>query len=493
MLITKKSLRKRESKDHIVTINPFSAYIFHHSNASLYNPKNAHPKKEFYASYLHIKDTISSTVSISQQIPKEDIKDAVELEGYRSLNLDKNSEYKFAYQELLSSDAKSRFFAIFAYKVQMIENSFKDKRVKYIDFIAPAPLLLNSLYETNILKQNANDCFIYFEEDDAFLAIYEHGRYAYSKPLPYSLTQMQERFSAFLEQKIDEKLFLNLLATDDLTTLNPAHKQALVRVFEGLFAHIDEMLDFYKKSHHVDTIDNLFIFSNIKNIKSISKYGQNYLGIKSGKCSFFNNLPPMHFLTYLSTKGKNSHLNISIFNRPPAFLKRPSGKLTTSILAASFLAFIYPIYLLVYGYYLDFSSSKAQHTMIYENANHKKMALNELKEQNANLEKKLQNEKRKLQHHKKILDEILAKKVNPAKSLMLYESIKAINHRDIKIKSIVKEHNMLTLLLTTPDNTALTKLFEDMANSKKYSIFSKEIFINSKTKLYESNVSIGVL
>lgn len=507
-------MSKKEKKTKslpIVSINSISlqSYLYNNNSISFHKLSKSSSNKEFYISYLHTKDIISGVVEVSRRLSDDDIDDAVELEAYESLGLDSAVEYKIIHLETETNSTKSRLFNVFAFDSELINKSFEQVRskTKYIDYITAAPFLISSLYDKSILDSDKVDCFIYFQKEDAFFAAYKNGKYLYSKSLNYSLLQINEKFCELLGERIDEDTFFELLSTEGLKTSDVSHQQYLMQLFSDIFLYINDVIVFFKRSYDIESIDNIYIGSELGIIEGMLEYSKSYLGIETHNFEFNIaknktelQIDQMHVLMVLTAQlyqeTHDESLNLTTFKRPPSFSKRPSGVITITVILALLASLAYPLYQFGMGLYLnlDTKAKKKKFIKVQEQANMLRGTIARLTAQKDQVSKLLSAENEKLDFRKKILLEIHEKKVNyPMKGVILDDLANLINDRNIRVASINSQEDNVTISLRSSSDKQLTELLEDISKTGRYTVNTKEIVKLKKINQYESNVTTGVL
>jgi len=205
-----------QSFSEIVSIDPVSLQSYKYAKNEIKPFKlDKSNKNSFFISYIQSKDVISANVEISRNIADSDLKDAIEIKVYDELGLDSAVEYTITYLETETNDIKNRIFNVFVIDAALVGAQLSEIRKKshYIDYVTTAPFLISSLYQKALLESDGTDCFVYFQKNDAFLAIYRGGEYLYSKSLHYSLTELTEKFCELIGKRIDEEDFYKLLRT----------------------------------------------------------------------------------------------------------------------------------------------------------------------------------------------------------------------------------------------------------------------------------------
>jgi len=503
---------KKRSFKSIVSINPYANTFYESKNSKIKKLTSLKfNKNSFYISFLATKNFIVSQISISKNIPSEDLKDAIEIKAYEDLGLDQTIEYKIEFLEIptLPSD-KDRKFHIFVADPTVILEDFEEvsKKIRYIDIIYPTPLLFKFLYQKELLDNEGVHSFIYFQQDDAFLALYKEGRYLYSKSLKYSFNDMSERFSELLGERIDEADFVKMLSQEGLKTSNFEYQQHLMKLFSEVFMHINDVLIYAKRANNIDKIDKIFISSEFGHIAGIDEYAQTYLGLTSLEYSFdygFQTDEPfiedLHYLLHLAAisilESEEEIPNFTLFKRPPPFWQRPSGQMVAVTAASLLIAFAYPTYNMAYNY-------KLQYDIYILNQEYNKLrpervrlenSINNLKKDKKILLAKIDNEKKIYDTRMNILESIYNKKVNyPMKGKIIAELSQDIIKYKVNTKSIRTDENIMEWDVLSKDEKRITNFIKYISNKKgkKYHIETNKIEKDEKDKYYKSTIKVVI-
>ncbi|HEX5709736.1 MAG TPA: hypothetical protein VFX68_00185, partial [Sulfuricurvum sp.] len=217
-------MSKQQSFSTIVSINPYRKdYYLSTLNSISEVTSPSFSKEQYTVSFLNTKSFITTLISVSKNIPEDDIYDALENKAYEELALDMAVEYQLHYIEAVHRlNENERFFHVFVVDPLTLEEEFAPavESLKYIDQIIPVPLLLKSLYVKEFIESNGTHGFIYFQENDAFFTVYSEQEFVYTKSLKYSLKQMHERFCELLGESLELATFENLLASQGLNSSN---------------------------------------------------------------------------------------------------------------------------------------------------------------------------------------------------------------------------------------------------------------------------------
>ena len=340
----------------IISINPYQGVYFssigNHIKLEL---KPEYEKKQYSIAFLNTKSFITALIGISKNIPDEDIYDALENKVYEELALDMAVEYKINFIEAPDViDENDQFFHVFIVDPLTIEEEFTDviQEIKYLDEIVPLPLLYKSLYQREIIEDNGLHCYIYFQENDASLTIYDDQNFIYTKSLKYSFKMMHERFSELLGEQIGYEQFISFLENDGLNVANTQYQKYLIKLFGELFLHINDVLTYAKRAFEIKQIDMVYIGSQIGVVNGLDEYAQTYLGLASVPFDFDygftsqEDVDQIHSLMHIYIQidaNDRYECNFTEFHRPPPFIKRQSGKIIMLTIASLVGAMLYPV------------------------------------------------------------------------------------------------------------------------------------------------------
>ena len=243
-------MNTKNSFSSIISVNPYTEeYYTNVSNILNKENKPQYAKEQFVFSYLNTNSYIDNQIQISKNIPDEDVFDAINIKVYDELGLDQTIEYQIQYIETLNdSDDENRYFQVFLVNPSEIDEVFEGvvEKIKYIDLITPSPLLLKALYSKEIIEDSGVHCFIYFEENDAFISIYKDKEFVYTKSLKYSTIEMHERFCELYGERVDYNDFIEFLSTQSLKDTTSDYKEYILKLYKEIFTTINEILTYAK-------------------------------------------------------------------------------------------------------------------------------------------------------------------------------------------------------------------------------------------------------
>lgn len=507
---------KQQSFTSIISVDPYEGGYYKSVSSHLSKEQNPQYLKTQYAiSYLGTKSFISALISVSKNIPEDDLHDIIENKVYEDLALDMAIEYKTNYIEAYNNvDESNRFFHVFVVDPLTLEEDFKTtvEEIKYLDQIVPIPLLLKSLYTKEIIDDTGVHCFIYFQEDDTFLTIYNENEFVYTKSLKYSLKEIHQRFCELLGEQLPLDIFLQILSNEGLATTNKEYQKHLIKLFAEVFLHISDVLTYAKRAFEIEKIDHIYIGSELSSIAGLDEYSQTYLAIKSSDFDFnygytteTGHINQLHALMQLYTtmpSEQRYECNFSIFHRPPPFVKRESGKLILLTAASLTVALIYPImnWSLSYAESLRYSILDTKYNEVH-NTRVTREATVKLKEAHKVEAQQLKKaEEDDYNNKKNTLIKIRDVKVNyPMKAKHLSELTKDLNKYSIMLTAInyneEKDGKAFIFTLVSPTDKKITELLEYLTKTKTnmYKFSLQNIDYNEKEKTYISELKVKLL
>lgn len=430
--------------------------------------------------------------------------------------------YKIQYIETFNTlDEENRSFHIFIIDPIIIDDIFKSsiEKVKYIDYIIPSPLLLKSLYDKEILTQSGVvDCFIYFQENDTFIAIYKDKNFIYSKSINYSLLQMYERFCEIYAQNIEYEEFINFLSDEDLKVSNSPYKAAIIKLYKEIFANINDILTYVKRALEIDKIDSIYIDTELPSITKLDEIAEVELSIKSSSFNFNygfqsndnRHVDYIHYLMQIYTTvstAQRYECNFTAYHRPPRFTKRDSGKVILFTAASLVLAFIYPIsyWALTHAQSLQYKLLEEDYRRTHEIKITRETTINIKRTQKEKVSELLAAEEQEYIDKKNTLIKIHDVKVNyPMKADLLHKLTKDLNNYNVQLEFALysettnkdnKLNKELNLGLVSSNDKKITDFIKYLTNiyEGKYHFFIDKISYEDTEKLYFAELKMSLL
>ena len=512
------STSSQHSFSSVLSVNPYKDTYFNSVSSFITESKNPEfSKDQFVISYLNTKEFITAQIEISKNIPQEDLFDAINNKAYDELALDQAVEYKIQYIETFNNlDEENRHFHVFIVDPLDLTTTFEKvvEKVKYIDVIIPAPLLIKSLYSKEILESTGVHCFIYFQENDASLTIYGNKEFIYTKSIKYSFVNMHERFCELYGERITYDDFMDFFTGVNLKESDSEYKEYLIRLYKELIANINDILTYAKRAFDIDKFERVYIGTQAETETKLHEMLEVELNIHASEFDFdygFETqedvyLDQMHALMQLYTLipvEERYECNFTVYRRPPKFIRRESGKLIILTAASFALAFAYPItyWILTYAQALQEDLLKQEYKEVH---NIKITREATIKNRLADKEKALTllaQEKKEYNDKKNTLIKIHEVKVDyPMKAKLIANFTKDINRFKVNVSSIAYGQNdktgkVLTLDLVSPKDREITKLVEYLTKThgEKYDFDLHEIKFNDKLNIYQSELKATLL
>jgi len=510
------SKEENKSFSSIISINPYKETYFHGESNLISEVKSPQfAKEQFAISYLNTNEFITAQIVVSRNIPDEDIFDAITIQAYDELGLDEAIEYSIQYVEYFThSDQENRYFHVFVVEPLTIDTTYANviDQVKYIDIIIPTPLLFKSLYSKDIILNGGVHCFIYFQENDAFITLYSEKEFLYTKSIKYSLLEMHERFCELYGEKIEYKDFKDFFTKQNLRETSSDYKSYFIKLYKEIFATINDILTYAKRAFDIEKFEHLYIGTQIDTVMKFDAMIEAELNIKASDFNFtygFENnqlyIDQLHYLMqiYVDLKPEEKYIsNFSIYHRPPKFIQRESGKFLTLLAASLLIAFAYPV-----TYWSLSYTQMLQHKLLEQKYQkvHNDKTIMEAKIKSTQVEREKVNtiltlEKKEYAQKKNTLIKIHDVKVNyPMKAKILTLFTKDLNKYGVSLEDIsYKQVNSLkefTLSLNAPRDKQITQLIEYLTkvHNKKYKFSLEEILYDEDTQRYMSALKVAIL
>ncbi|MDR1285771.1 MAG: hypothetical protein LBJ88_06195 [Campylobacteraceae bacterium] len=511
-----KKHKSGSASSSIITIDPYSntSYKFSSNEMVENDLKRASFKKSnFFISYVMTKDIVFGTIEISRSVSADDLQDALEIKAYEDLGLDSSINYKINYVETASSvsDQKNYVYDVFAVNSDIMAQSFSPLRGKLpcVDYVTTAPMLITALYKKSIIDQRGGaECFIYFQKNDAFLAIYQNGRYLYSKSLRYSLREINERFCSLIGERVDEEIFFEILKKDGLNTSDIRYQQQFMKLFGEVFLYINDIAVYGKRYCNISQIDRVYIGTEIGVIVGMNEYAKSYMGLEAHNFNFSiainakeQYIDQIHVMMVLAAQlyvesGSENAFNFTIFKRPDPLSKRSAGILLGAVAAGLAVGLIYPIFNYGFGFYnyVIYGMRYKEYQEKLDIANDMRGKIAMLEQEHSSLKTSYDAESNLLMTREGLLREIKSKRVDYImKGSTVSDLVKLTNKNNVKLNNISQINNTVVLSLISQNEKNITELIDEIADTKLYTIRTKVILKNGNTSRYESNISMEIL
>ena len=495
----------------VLSINPYKETFYSGSSGKLEQVKSINfSKTQYTMAYLNTNDFLTALIGVSKNIPDEDLSFAIENKVYEELALDMAIEYNIQFIESGHQlDEKERYFHVFIVDPLTMDETFEAsvEKIKYIDQIVPVPLLLKGLYQREIVTEVGVHCFIYFQDNDAFFTIYNDQEFVYTKSLKYSIKMMHERFCELYGEQVGFSLFMELLSSEGLGSENKEYQRDLIKLFGELFLHINDVLTYAKRAFELETIDQIYIGSQIGAIAGLDEYSQTYLGLISKSFDFdygFDTngqyVDQVHQMMHLYTMTESEEryeCNFSIYPRPPKFLQRASGKLIAISGIALVVAFSYPVFFwsLTFAEELNKSMLDTEYNEVHSIKTTREATINLKTVEKKAVTKLVDAEQAELDRQMSTLTKIHDVKVNyPMKAKLTTEFSADLNKFKVKLQKLSyhETENFKGYIFNMVSNKDkdITRLLEYLTSKKtsRFYFILEEIAYDEEKKRYLSEM-----
>ncbi|MDH4943550.1 hypothetical protein [Sulfurimonas sp. C5] len=507
------SKSEQRSFSSVLSVNPYKENYFKGISSFISEEKSPEfSKEQLVISYLNTKEFITAQIEISKNIPEEDVFDALSNKAYDELALDQAVEYKIQYIESFNNlDEENRHFHVFIVDPLDVTNTFSPvvDKIKYIDVIIPVPLLIKSLYTKEIIDGSGVHCYIYFQENDAFLTLYSEKDFLYTKSIKYSFIDMHERFCELYGERIDYHEFLNFFTQTNLKETDSEYKSYIIKLYKELFANINDILTYTKRAFEIDKIDHIYIGSQTQTVTELHEMIEAELNIPSSQFNFdygFENneyVDQLHALMHLYSNLSNENkyrCNFTDYRRPPRFIERDSGRLITVIAASLALAFAYPItyWVLTYAQALQEDLLQQKYKELHNTRVTREATIkNRLADKDKSMQL-LTKEETEYNDKKNTLIKIHQVKVDyPMKAKLLALFAKEMSKYDVKATRTsyseeTKDKKVLTIYLASKRDRQTTELVEHLTKvyEGKYTFELEKIMLDDSSKMYLSELKV---
>jgi len=506
----------QNSFSSVLSVNPYRNDYY--KSVSSFLNEEASPeftKDQIVISYINTKEFINAQIEISKNIPNEDLYDAIFNKAYDELALDQAVEYKIDFIEIFNTlDEDNRHFNVFIVDPLDITNTFLPviEQIKYIDVIIPSPLLIKSLYTKNILEKSGAHCFVYFQENDAFLVIYNHQEYTYTKSLKYSFREMHERFCELYGERIEYEDFLKFYSRGNLKETQSDYKAYFIKLYKEIFANINDILTYAKRAFDIEKFEHVYIGSNVDTITKLDEMLEVELEIASSDFTFDYGFEStehyidqlqslMHLYANLSQEERYT-CNFTQYQRPPKFIKRDSGKLIMLAAASFVLAFIYPVtyWSLTYAQRLQEDLLKESYKEVHNTRITREATLKNGLADKEKVLALLKREKEDYKNKKNTLVKIHQVKVDyPMKAKLIATITKDLNKYNIRTKSFIyfedKDGKHLEIQLVASKDKKITQMLAYITkfHEGKLNFKLDKILFDEQTNRYISKLEVTIL
>ena len=284
-------------------------------------------KEDIITSSIDIKDVITYTFKLSKSTPKDQIEVESEIYFYENSGIDPNKQFKTFFITKELKQEETYLVEAIAIEEAILHEKFEKlvHETNHIDFISFSVFAFEEFYEA-YKKEKKRDAFVYLDNNQSFIAVFEDGEYLYSKTLT-SLSTLLKTL------KIDYKEFVEIISTKGLVKEDYELDDFLIaneidRFFSEYFNSINNRLSYGKNIFYLESIDNLYFYTpfEIKGIETLRNFwdlsGIHFEIIQKEDINLLDKLTLLY-----NSKNYQNGFNFSIFPRPPKFYKTKTFQL----------------------------------------------------------------------------------------------------------------------------------------------------------------------
>jgi len=508
--------KQEHTYSSILSIDPYKD-IYYTSVSNFLNktPTPLYNKEQASIAFINSQGFINAQFNISKNIPNEDIQDAVINKTYDELGLDQAIEYNIQFFETFSvAETDFRYFQVFIVDPNYLKEVYTPivKKIKYIDTIVPTPLLFKLLYSKQIIKKNGVHAFVYFQEDDAFVTLYNNKEFLYSKSLKYSYKEMHEHFCELYGEQIPYKEFIHYIKTKNLRKTNDEYTQFFIKLYQEVFTSINDILTYAKRAFELEQIDKIYIGGEYFITTKLYEFIEYELHIRASDFSFdlgfetsghmhINQIHALMSFYYQVDSQECYPINFTLYERPPKFIQRDSGKLILTIVASLIVGFSYPS-----AYWILTSMQKTtqqelqqEYAMIHKDKIMREALLNKRIKDKKQAIKLLAQEKLQFSDKKNTLIKIHKIQVNyPMKAKILANFTADLNRFDVHLKTISyheTKKKIFIFKLVAKNDSYITNLIRFFLSKykHKYNFDFQGISFDPQESQYISELKVELL
>jgi hypothetical protein len=285
--------------------------------------KVEYSKNDIITSSIDSKDILSFTFKLPITIPKEQLYTEAEIHFFENSGIDLEKNYITHY--IVKGLEQEQIYIVEAFSIEeeVLHQNFKNiiHQTEFIDFIT-LPIFAFKEFYPLYEKEPQRDAFVYLDETQSFIVVFENGEYLYSKTLN-NLNMLLKTLD------IDYKTFVKIVSEKGLKKENYEIDELLIageieRFFNDYFLAINNRLSYGKNIFYLDAIDNIYFYTPfvVEGIDELKTFWD-ATGINFNIVQGIDE--DIDFLDYLVLNFNEKHykdnLNFSIFPRPPKFYK----------------------------------------------------------------------------------------------------------------------------------------------------------------------------
>lgn len=311
------------------------------------------PKGYSCASVINSEDIRTYGFKTPKNTSDEKVEIQAEMKMYEEGGLDSEIDFSISSLTVALEHDDSNFIESYAVETSTLETTFSDIAKKHgeLSFLFPAAISYQSLYTSELLEKK-NDLFIHLGDESSFAVIFKEGHYISTRTIP-TLSEIGEKIGGIdasaMREILSTKGVLDELYTPDEFLKMTDTQEELSKIVERIAHAIGHKRGVFK----LETIDRIFLDFEACDIPGFLELFNSYGYEESAKeaLDLFESVDVgmKHYaINALYALGaveeKANILNLTIFQRQPAFIKTHVGQFSMVLLLAIILSGLYPAY-----------------------------------------------------------------------------------------------------------------------------------------------------
>ncbi len=350
-------------------------YLLHNDETLLFDGTrfSAPPttKKAAYYSVATLPISLIRThgFKVSKEISSEKLAIQTEISMYEEGGLNPDVDFKIGSQSIPLEHDESLYIESYAVEIETIRHKFDTfvKKNRLIDAIILPSLSYKALYAFEYLESQ-NDLFIHFGEFSAYAVIFKNGHYIATRSIS-TLSDLAEKLGISVE-RVRKLLSTKGVESDRYTPDELLQMHTIQEELSKVVERIAHSISHKRGIFRLDHIDRFFIDFEGSTIPGFLEMFDSYGHEASHKevLDVFDAVAPGQkhdALNALYALGGLSQryplVNLSIYERKPAFFKTHAGQFALVLILASLLALAYPLYA-----QLEYVRLQAEHAALKE-------------------------------------------------------------------------------------------------------------------------------
>ena len=308
------------------------AVIFYKDNCLLYEEGRFYScegrslKSFALGALVPARKIVSLSFKLPATLAKEQLDVQVELKLYNEGGLDPNREYAIDYLHYPLEHENSYLIEAYAIAKQDLEESLREplRRYGFLDVVFPRFIAYEAFYDQ---PTHSNDLFFYLGEDEAFVAIYQAGRFIGHRNVD-SLMQIAKKTGLELS-RIKSLLFGKGLKEENYAPEEMATIAALQEIFYKNIEKVVHSINFKRSFFALSRIDKIYLDAQGQTIDGLREYFVSFgldgeLDLQPLRCC---DLDPKSSSMAVAAKyvqdfdSLEQKLNLTLFERPKPLLE----------------------------------------------------------------------------------------------------------------------------------------------------------------------------